>query len=299
MPVTVTLHVFSGRPYPTWVISDQDFAALEERITALERPTLSKPPGIAGMLGYRGFSLQRPAAGGAQPLDLYIHEGIVDRGPHEVNYVDESRELEQQLLRGAPQDLDSAAREHVTAEIQRGALTAAPGAPTALPWPWPWPWPWPPHVCPPSHAADAPAYNPALWNIPSVQPFNNCYNYANNRITNTFAQPGRAHGKMYTALTCAAVEPAAVADGLHAVPNFTATLPAGQGWYVALVIWPNSDYHWYRQDNVGCWSHKPGGTAARNVDNAGNRITDPRTANRGPYTQFCTFMVTTHAVVIN
>jgi hypothetical protein len=154
-------------------------------------------------------------------------------------------------------------------------------------------------TCPPCHAADAPAYNPGAWNIPTIQPYNNCYNYANDHATNTFAQPGRATGHMYTALTCASVQPAAQSDGLTVAPNFSAPLAAGKGWYVALVIWPNADYHWYRQDKVGCWSHKPGSTAVRNVDNAGQPITDPRTCNRGPYTTFCTYMVTTRAVRIS
>jgi len=30
------------------------------------------------------------------------------------------------------------------------------------------------------------------------------------------------------------------------------------------------------------------------VDGSGNLIPDPRTANRGPYTVFCTFMVVMH-----
>ncbi|MBV9102244.1 MAG: hypothetical protein JO060_01570 [Candidatus Eremiobacteraeota bacterium] len=50
---------------------------------------------------------------------------------------------------------------------------------------------------------------------------------------------------------------------------------------------PGYDFHWYRRDRDGTWSHKPGGTEARNVDNSGHIITDPRTADRGPYTQFC------------
>jgi hypothetical protein len=103
---------------------------------------------------------------------------------------------------------------------------------------------------------------------------------------------------MYTALTCASVQPAAQSDGLAAVGNFNGTLAAGHGWYVALVIWPNNDYHWYRQDKVGCWSHKPGQTAARNIDNAGHQITDPKTCNRGPYTVFCSYMVTKRGVHI-
>jgi hypothetical protein len=154
--------------------------------------------------------------------------------------------------------------------------------------------------CPPCHAHDAPAYTPALWNHAPVQANNNCYNYANNQITNTFAQPGRATGHMYPwPPTCTGVGAGAHSDGLVACANFVAPLAAGHGWYVGLVIWPGNDYHWYRQDNKGCWSHKPGGTPARDTDNSGHAIADPRTCNRGPYTVFCTFMVTRRSVHIH
>ena len=135
--------------------------------------------------------------------------------------------------------------------------------------------------------------------MPNVQPYNNCYNYANNQITNTFAQPGRAHGKPITSLSCGGVQPSAQADDLKPAPGFSKPLSPGQGWYVAMVIWPGVDYHWYRQDDVGCWSHKPGWTAVRNVDSSGNKITDPQTCDRGPYTDFCTYMVTDKSVVIS
>lgn len=55
---------------------------------------------------------------------------------------------------------------------------------------------------------------------------------------------------------------------------------------VALVIAPNLDYHWYRQDSDGLWSHKPGTTPVTRLDNSNNLIIDPQTANRGPYTEF-------------
>jgi hypothetical protein len=61
-------------------------------------------------------------------------------------------------------------------------------------------------------------------------------------------------------------------------------------YLVALVVAPGpgfNDFHWFRKQSGGFWGHKPGGTAARNVDNSGVLITDPQTANRGPYTQFC------------
>jgi hypothetical protein len=79
----------------------------------------------------------------------------------------------------------------------------------------------------------------------------NCYNYAHDRITNTFAQLGRATGHQATIMACANVTAGATSDGLHSVPNFGGTLTKEQD--VALVVWPTVDYYWYRQDNVGCW----------------------------------------------
>jgi hypothetical protein len=55
------------------------------------------------------------------------------------------------------------------------------------------------------------AYNPGFWNNdPVIRQSNNCYNYASNWRTNTFAQPGRGCGQMYTALTCSEVTRAAL-----------------------------------------------------------------------------------------
>ncbi|MEQ8214119.1 MAG: hypothetical protein ABRQ35_09505, partial [Smithellaceae bacterium] len=40
-----------------------------------------------------------------------------------------------------------------------------------------------------------PPYSPAFWNDGgTVQLNNNCYNYGNNKRTDTFAQPGRRSG---------------------------------------------------------------------------------------------------------
>lgn len=71
-------------------------------------------------------------------------------------------------------------------------------------------------------------------------------------------------------------------------------LPAPNRNLIALVIWPEVDYHFYRLDSDGYFSHKPGQTAARNVDNSGAMIRDPRVADRGPYTEFHCFMETSN-----
>ena len=58
------------------------------------------------------------------------------------------------------------------------------------------------------------------------------------------------------------------------------------------------DFHWYRLDQGGLWSHKPGQTRATRLDNGGNNIEDPRVANAGNY-RFVAFMSTdTNAVTI-
>lgn len=142
---------------------------------------------------------------------------------------------------------------------------------------------------------EVPSYDPSFWNDAPAGPIqgsNNCYNYGNNKRTDTYAQPGRAAGAQASTMACPDVWNAAVADGLEPLPA-TGQCPAGQD-KVALVVDPGTDYHWYRLDANGMWSHKPGGTAATNLDNSGSPISDPETADRCGgslcYTEFCGYM---------
>lgn len=48
-----------------------------------------------------------------------------------------------------------------------------------------------------------------------------------------------------------------------------------------------SDYHFYRQDSNGLWSHKSGWKPAKNVDESNKLITNPEKADRGTYDVFC------------
>jgi hypothetical protein len=131
-----------------------------------------------------------------------------------------------------------------------------------------------------------PTFTPGFWNdAGQVQFHNNCYNYSNNHRTDTFAQPGRRAGAMYGSLTCAAVLAAATADGIPRLP--ASGVCSGGRDKIALVVGPGYDYHWYRQDANGMWTHKPGGTQATNLDNSGHTISNPETADRGLYTDFC------------
>jgi hypothetical protein len=265
MSVTITLHIFSGRPDPAWELSDDQASEFADRLSQIRNTTLLKPAGLAGNLGYRGFSVTSVREKRLEP-SVYVHGGIVDLDRFDINRISETPDLEQWLLSTAGDAISNEIRQLVQAElagiIQPLSTSVAPLL--------------------------VPPYDPGKWNNdPNIRMRNNCYNYANDKITNTFAQPGRGSGSMYTAIDCANVGAAAQRDGQVSVGP-PASTPA-QGHFIALVVWPGNDYHWYRQDNNTRWSHKPGQTPARNTDNSGSPIADPRSCNRGPYTSFCGF----------
>jgi len=135
-----------------------------------------------------------------------------------------------------------------------------------------------------------PFYQPERWNdFSTVLSRNNCYNYSNDEITMTFAQPGRACGAQYDDISCTAVMEAALCDGLVLLPDPQENCPVGTH-RVHMVVAPGWDYHFYRQDDDGLWSHKPGGTPATDLDNSGELITDPDAADTGNYTDHCGYL---------
>ncbi len=136
----------------------------------------------------------------------------------------------------------------------------------------------------------SPDYVPDHWNDEGHRQYcNGSYDYACNHPTGRQAQPGRAGGMSVLRFDRAALHAAALADGLLLSDGDECGC-AGPCWQrVALALWPDHDFHWYRQDRDGRWSHKPGGGPATNLDSSGRPIVDPRTADRGPYQVFCGF----------
>lgn len=133
-----------------------------------------------------------------------------------------------------------------------------------------------------------PKANFDFWNLSDETLYNNnCYNYATNRVTNSFAQPGEASEAMYESLTCESVYAAASKD-LGLVPaKFTPMKSQSEETLIALVVAPDYDFHWYRRDENNLWTHKMGDTEAKGIDESGKTIPDPETADRGFYTEFC------------
>jgi hypothetical protein len=64
---------------------------------------------------------------------------------------------------------------------------------------------------------------------------------------------------------------------------------------IGLVVDEDQDYHFYRQDSNGVWSHKPGSTDVTRIDGTGRPIYDPQLASRKypsglHYDEFCGYL---------
>ena len=303
----VEVDIFSGRPNPIWIITDADEVKQLLGAASEARTGVAKPgAGFTG-LGYREVRLsligddERPPRG--VPREFAV-------GSNAAANLAVSGQLARQILDGMLRHADIRLVQHELTPLNRtilkfvldqlGHFLDNPPKPSRPP------------KSPPSNPLrttvkdarcekceyEVSQYNPGFWNTPTVQPHNNCYNYARDWRTDTFAQPGRAHGAQTFTMKCSNVTTAAMADGLKK----RCTCLGINEWprrMMALVIAPNQDYHWYREQRGGFWGHKPGHTAARNWDNNNNLVVNPETAARGPYTDFCSYFYAGRSVVIN
>lgn len=108
------------------------------------------------------------------------------------------------------------------------------------------------------------------------------------------SQPGYAAGypPLYKRdLTCDIVMKRTLADNPRIKrTSFTKKCPSDT-YKGALVVDLGNDYHYYRQNDDGYWSHKPGYKPSTMYDASGNLITNPELANRNygklNYSKFC------------
>lgn len=298
MPMlTVTVDVFSGRPNPTWVLqADQAHAVL--RTLSLNRGVVSdmnsghpglglrrltlhvQQEGLAASYGLPDRFAIATGATAAEGKALEIAEHLIAGMPLQPPSLDPLVLLDQDLQHMLRDALKSLPRVGPVGVNPSRLLKAAPAAP---------------ETC-----YETTAYNPDFWNGPDHIRHNNCYNYAANLRTDTFAQPGRASGNQaYPPYTCDEVRAAAVSDGARVDCPPDSQAPR---WLMALAVAPGtastSDYHWYRLASEGFWGHKPGQTAVKNTDNSGNVIYNPQTCDRGIYTQWCGYMYTQKSMSI-
>jgi hypothetical protein len=285
MALRITIDIFSGRPNPVVELTGRQATATLERLTpqqALKGREARVPPPT---LGYRGLIVEQIRERNRRaPPRFRVANGLRIQDGRVRPIADPAFEDFICWSTGPLRKLKLKREFFKFLERERLRLRER--------WhKWPWPPPrWPSRA----HCRCAPLYEPDWWNDNGQRQWNNnCYNYGCDYRSDTFAQPGQAAGAMYSALTCASVRPAALKDDLIDSPNANNRCP-GEGHLVALVVGPGWDFHWYRKGRNGLWTHKPGGTEVTNQDNAGALIPDPRTADRGFYTDFCTFMTVMH-----
>jgi hypothetical protein len=284
----ITLDIYSGNPNPEMVLSEGqakeffEFSGLKDVIV---------PESLESILGlgYRGFICRTTSD--EVKADASLPQKFRILGPSKKDHgITES-------LKAAAEPKDMIEKENwllesfgnsISSELKgyvRSAISSQQTKPKSPP------------ESEPSDDAQAVTcnvantrYNPGYWNQPDHVLLNNCYNYAMNTRTDTFAQPGKISGHLFRENTCQDCGSGADFDGCKTTCRQDLTYKN-----VALVIWPPSpgirgDFHWYRLQAEGFWGHKPGKTSVRNIDNSGNTINrdnPPRICDRGPYTIFC------------
>lgn len=167
-----------------------------------------------------------------------------------------------------------------------------------------------------------PKYEPDKFNNnPRVKDIHNCFAYAfdhidmpspekckENTCNVSFHQPGRQSGypkwHKVNGKRCPDLLARLFADVPGLKPaTFTQKCPPRTS-KIAIVVDPKEDYHFYRQDSNGMWSHKPGSTNVTNKDATDRPIYDPELASRDyrkksgrlNYNAFCSFLCTPRTV---
>ena len=155
-------------------------------------------------------------------------------------------------------------------------------------------------------------YNPTYWNDDTILEYDkdlnqlyfrsyyNCYNYALDTISYHFMQPGRGTNDditLYEIIDIDILLSKIYSDseecGFTFIPVSRYEICPIGTYKVALVIdnentsgsflKPDYDYHWYRQNSDGTWSHKPGQGKVINTEHIhldGDAIIDPKTCSR-------------------
>jgi hypothetical protein len=293
----ITIDIFSGVKNPTFNLDEKDAKKFAERFAG---KSVLSANNVESPLGFRGFIVEASTdVKLPDNIPTRFHVGGVANSKFSAKALksplltaDENDDAVKWLLSKAKDSVDAEIFSHIKDTLSKRKKTEPLAKLPVEDLIWK-----KIQVTAACVIANTP-YNPGFWNNdPYTMDNNNCYNYAMNYRSNTFAQPGRksGHPAPYPP-TCANTKTAAVWDGLQVVCS-------GSVKNVALVIWPNYDYHWYRRHSEGYWGHKPGHTAARNYDSNNNVINGttltPANCARGGYTIFCGYYYSPTGMVVN
>ena len=200
----VTLAIYSGVPDPVWSVHSRhdSFKRMKEHLhRARTTGKIFRHQHMPAILGYKGFLVHPPEA---EEAELAVGQ--------------ETKELQKLLLETMPEGLIS---EDLRQKILQAIESTSVPHPSSVPLE--------AQRASPQEVSQASRkgykakkiqhYAPKLdldrWNTyPLVLLNNNCYNYANDKITNSFAQPGRASGHPLGQLTPEELLEASESDGL-------------------------------------------------------------------------------------
>lgn len=204
----ITVDMFSGRPNPTWVVDADQARALLQDIAQNQSAIGDVSAGYQG-LGYRGVIVEALIDNVASNLNLPAKFRVAHTANAKgLEFADRVFSAMRQaevwdVCRLAIQELQRLGSREETSEADEAAPPPAPVAPgDAL-------------AAGVTCWIELGHFNPGFWNDPAHVGKNNCYNYASNRRTDTFAQPGRATGHQASVMACPDVTTAALSDGLH------------------------------------------------------------------------------------
>lgn len=200
----MTLAIYSGVPDPVWWVHSghESFKRVKEHLHhARTTGKTYRHQHMPSILGYKGFLVHPPEA---EEAELVVGQ--------------ETKELQKLLLETMPEGkISHALRQKILRAIESGSVPH-PGVPLAA------------QRASLQEVSQAPSkgykpdeviqhYAPKLnldrWNTYDlIRGNNNCYNYANDKITNSFAQPGTASGHPYGQITAEEMLRACESDGL-------------------------------------------------------------------------------------
>lgn len=147
-------------------------------------------------------------------------------------------------------------------------------------------------------------YEPNRWLVADPLIFVNCYMYAlnvqcledgtvfpsdvgrfgNALVTcNSFDSLNKAICSDFAAVHHLRVEDQLLGRYIKRIDRYDVCPP---DMYKIACAYYHDDYHWYRQNPDGYWSHKMGGQAVSDLDFSGNKIVDPLLCDRGSYETF-------------
>lgn len=197
----MTLVIYSGVPDPVWSVHSghRSCEKMKEHLRrARDTRTILRHQHMPAILGYKGFLVHPPEA---EEPELVVGQDTKELQKLLLETMPEglvSKELRQKIL----QAIESTRASSASFEAQRASPQEVSQAPRR-------------GDIPEKIQHYAPELNLDRWNTEAlVRLNNNCYNYANDKITNSFAQPGTASGRPYTQITPEALLQASISDGL-------------------------------------------------------------------------------------